>query len=145
MEEGKRPGQPALFKSVVDLDNKIKEYYQSCQPQKVNPDTDEEYTTDGKHPTITGLAHYLGFESRQSFYDYEERPEFSYTIKRARLAIESNYEQALFSRNPTGPIFALKNLGWTDKQEVVSRNVNYNSELTRDEIKKISDTLDSDV
>ena len=28
------------------------------------------------------------------------------------------YEKALPSRNPSGPIFALKNFGWTDKQDV---------------------------
>ena len=28
------------------------------------------------------------------------------------------YEKALHSRNPSGPIFALKNFGWTDKQDV---------------------------
>lgn len=31
------------------------------------------------------------------------------------------------------------------KQEVVTKNVNYNSELTQDEIKKIAESLDSDV
>lgn len=69
-------------------------------------------------PTITGLCNYLGFESRQSFYDYEKRDGFSYTIKRARLFIEQEYEEMLALGNPTGAIFALKNFGWTDKQEV---------------------------
>jgi len=68
--------------------------------------------------TISGLAYYLGFESRQSFYDYEKRPEFSYTIKRARLFIENEYEKLLISNNTTGAIFALKNFGWTDKSEL---------------------------
>ena len=63
-------------------------------------------------------AHFLGFESRQSFYDYEKEGEFSYTIKKARLKIESCYEQNLHSGNPSGSIFALKNLGWSDKQEI---------------------------
>ena len=68
--------------------------------------------------TITGLAYHLGFESRQSFYDYEKRENFSYTIKRARLFIENEYEKLLISNNTTGAIFALKNFGWTDKQEI---------------------------
>jgi phage terminase small subunit len=38
-----------------------------------------------------------------------------------------------------------KILGFDAVQKVINTNVNYNSELTRDEIKKISDTLDSDV
>ena len=28
------------------------------------------------------------------------------------------YEKALHGRSPTGAIFALKNFGWTDKQDV---------------------------
>lgn len=68
-------------------------------------------------PTITGLCYYLGFESRQSFYDYEKRESFSYTVKRARLFIELEYEEMLSTGNTTGAIFALKNFGWHDKTE----------------------------
>lgn len=67
--------------------------------------------------TITGLALALGFESRQSFYDYEKNGEFSYTIKRLRLQIESEYEKKLHESACTGAIFALKNFGWKDKTE----------------------------
>lgn len=69
-------------------------------------------------PTITGLCIYLGFESRQSFYKYEDDPEFCYTIKKARTFIEREYEEMLIAGNTTGAIFALKNFGWTDKQEI---------------------------
>lgn len=67
--------------------------------------------------TIAGLAYNLGFESRQSFYDYEEIPEFSYIIKRARLRVETAYEEKLSEGSCTGAIFALKNMGWKDKTE----------------------------
>jgi len=67
--------------------------------------------------TITGLAMYLGFDSRQSLYDYEKRPEFSYIIKEARLAVENDYEISLRTASVTGAIFALKNMGWRDKVE----------------------------
>lgn len=69
-------------------------------------------------PTITGLCLYLGFESRQSFYDYEKRPGFSYVIKKARLRIEHQYEEQLNAGNTVGAIFALKNMNWTDRQDV---------------------------
>lgn len=70
--------------------------------------------------TITGLALALGFLDRRSIYDYEERGKFSYVVKRARLKIEHHAEKLLLSRpsNSAGPIFALKNYGWTDKQEI---------------------------
>jgi hypothetical protein len=67
--------------------------------------------------TVTGLALALGFESRQSFYDYEKNGEFSYTIKHFRLQIENGYEEKLHENGCTGAIFALKNFGWKDKTE----------------------------
>jgi len=67
---------------------------------------------------ITGLALFLGFESRQSFYDYEKMDGYSYAIKRARTRIELSYEIDLRKQSNSGAIFALKNMGWTDKQEV---------------------------
>lgn len=99
-------GRPSLFNTALELENLIDLYFEGL-------------AEDEKTPTITGLALHLGFESRQSVYDYEKRnDEFSYTIKRARLKVENAYEEALLSRNSTGAIFALKNFGWADKQEI---------------------------
>lgn len=69
-------------------------------------------------PTITDLVLHCGFCNRQSFYDYEKIPEYSYTIKRARSRIESVYESLLQTSTPVGAIFALKNFDWKDKQEI---------------------------
>lgn len=116
---GANSGRPPHFENLTDLEKRIQEYFDSCEIRKEkDPETDEEIIIDGKQPTITGLAHFLGFESRQSLYDYEGKEEFTYSIKRAKLVIESNYEQALFGRNAAGPIFALKNFGWKDTQEI---------------------------
>ena len=98
-------GQPPKYSSPEELDIKVQEYL-------------AEIKLNSEPATITGLALYLGFCSRQSFYDYENLKEFSYTIKKARLTIESKYEIALHGGNASGPIFALKNLGWSDKQEI---------------------------
>jgi len=95
-------GNPPLYNNPKDLQSKIDSYF----------------TEDNVKPTISGLAYHLGFESRQSFYDYEERIKFSYTIKRARLKIEMSYESKLHGNNVAGPIFALKNMGWKDVQGV---------------------------
>lgn len=119
--EKKGPGQPAFFSSAEELQAKIDEYYESCKTKVVKADKEIEGSEDeivyGEPLTITGLAYFLGFESRQSFYDYEKRPEFSYIIKRARFKVESGYEANLHGKSPVGSIFALKNMGWTDKQE----------------------------
>lgn len=136
-------GRPSLFKTVEEIERKIEEYYFFIEGEfeimdYVNllgePDKKKVYTREAENPSITGLALYLGFESRQSIYDYEKSGEFSYTIKRARLKIESAYEQALLTRNSTGAIFALKNFGWTDKQEVVNTNFNHDEEINYDEL-----------
>lgn len=108
-------GRPALFESPEEMQSKIDEYFDGgCNKRKIG-------TLGGvieiPSYTISGLAYFLGFESRQSFYDYEERDEYSYIIKRARLRIEINYEEMLSDGKPTGSIFALKNMGWKDKTE----------------------------
>ena len=94
-------GRPPIFDTPEQLENLIQAYFDEKQ-EKV---------------TVTGLAYHLGFESRQSIYDYKERLEFSYIIKRATLWIESMYEEKLSGNNVAGSVFALKNMGWKDKQE----------------------------
>jgi hypothetical protein len=50
---------------------------------------------------------------------YQDKPEFSHTIKRAKLRIEDALEQRLArAASVTGIIFNLKNnFGWKDAQE----------------------------
>ena len=85
--------------TVEELEQMIEKYFLS------NPDK----------PTVTGLAYFLGFESRQSLYDYKNREESSYSIKKAVLRIESKHEEKLYESAAAGSIFWLKNRDWTDK------------------------------
>jgi DNA-packaging protein gp3 len=125
------PGQPPKYATAEELQAKCDEYFkyikgefkiidQTYQDEKGNTKIEkvEVCTRPPESPAITGLALFLGFESRQSVYDYEKNGLFSYTIKRNRLKVEHEYEKALLSRNSTGAIFALKNFGWSDKQEI---------------------------
>ena len=76
-------------------------------------------TGGGKTESYLGLSIFaIGFRRLTKIDDYENDGEFSCTIKSARLAIEAVYESNLHSGNATGSIFALKNFGWKDKQEV---------------------------
>lgn len=109
-------GRPAMFKTQKALQKKINEYFKNC-PDKKTITTKLGEVIEVPIFTISGLAYFLGFESRQSFYDYENKEGFSYTIKRARLFIEKEYEKLLQENNCAGIIFALKNLGWSDKTE----------------------------
>lgn len=110
-----------IFNSVEELQKGIDSYFNG-EMRKKTSFTKEGVPIEIPVPTITGLAIHLGFESRQSFYDYEKRDGYSYTIKRARLFIEREYEELLQVGNTTGAIFALKNMGWIDKTEVDSKN-----------------------
>lgn len=113
-------GRPPLFKSQEELQSTINKYFEECPDKKTI--VVGESTIDIPVHTICGLALFLGFESRQSFYDYEKNEMFSYIIKRARLRIEQKYEQNLSFNNPTGSIFALKNMGWVDSQTLDHKN-----------------------
>ena len=75
-------------------------------------------------PTLTGLCFHLGFESLQSFYDYEKREAFSYTVRRLRLFVQSCYEQQLYGFAWAGSAFALKNIGQSDWKDEVIQNQN---------------------
>lgn len=97
-------GRPKVYETPELMAQAIDLYLATCEAEK-------------KAPTVTRMALALGFESRQSFYDYEEKPEFSYIIKTARLYVEAGYEDGLRENNCTGSIFALKNMGWKDKVE----------------------------
>lgn len=88
-------------------------------PEKFEAAVDAYFANPETIHTWTGLAIHLGFESRQSLQDYKEKEGFTYPIKKALLLIEKTYEERMMMlKNPSGPIFALKNFGWKDKQEI---------------------------
>ena len=111
----KDTGRPPKYKDAESLQVAIDNYFNNL------PEKDKILGSGVKVsvpvPTISGLCYELGYASRQSFYDLEKVDEFSYTIKRARLFIEKEYEEQLQVGNTTGAIFALKNMGWKDKTE----------------------------
>jgi hypothetical protein len=99
---GNEGGRPAHYETPEDLRIRCIAFFDNCTDHNIKA-------------TITGLALYLGFSSRSSLDDYEKRnDEFSYIIKRAKLAVENSYELS----GQTFDIFALKNMGWKDKTEM---------------------------
>ena len=132
-EEKDLGGRPALFNSDEDLQSAIDKYFKKGVHKRMVEigKGDAKQIIEIPVPTITGLCYYLGFESRQSFYDYEKREGFSYTIKRARLFIEKEYEEQLQIGNTVGAIFALKNMGWMDSQKM-------DMSITNKEIPKVT-------
>lgn len=134
--EGNNGGRPPIFESSEELSNKIIEYFdwiegeyemkegtRTTTDKETNTTTTETYEYEvclrlPEAPTITGLALFLGFASRQSLYDYLKKEEFAYSIKRALLIVENSYEKGLRSNNCTGVIFALKNMKWYDSSKL---------------------------
>ena len=101
-------GRPMIWKDPMELSDLVAEYFNQ---------------TD--RPTLSGLAVFLEID-RQTLYNYKERDQFFDIIKRATAKVESIYEErAIYENNPTGVIFALKNMGWTDRVES-NQNVNGN-------------------
>jgi len=120
--ESKNPvGRPRIIKSPEEFDAKVDEYFATGRR------TTRARTKDGEEyeipkVTLTGLCIYLGFCDKISFYDYEKFPEFSNSVKRARQMIEREYEERLENPACSGSIFALKNFGWSDRQDVALQN-----------------------
>lgn len=86
--------------------------------QKAN-DYFEQLAEDKEYPTATGLTIALGFASRNSLAMYRKDPDYEHIINYAMLMIEHGYERQMANgRGDAGVIFALKNFGWSDKQEL---------------------------
>ncbi len=103
-----RTGRPLKFNNVEELEEKIQEYFENTPDEEL---------------TITGLALALDCD-RKTLINYEKRDDFFHTIKKAKTIVENSYERALRKNGRTGDIFALKNFGWTDKQEIESTTTN---------------------
>lgn len=127
---GNKGGRPPIYKDAKALAKAVDRYFVYIEGEfhmETVAVTDEE-TGETKlkkvkvwdrYPepaTVTGLVLFLGFAHRQSLEDYEKRVEFSDIIKRARTRVEHEYEKRLHGDKNTGAIFALKNMGWVDKQ-----------------------------
>lgn len=117
-------GAPPKFETPEEMEIKINEYFDYIRGEirrVEHQGTDKEKVIWKRKPeraTITGLILYMGFACKNSFYEYEKKHSFSILIKKAKMTIEKVYEERLGGTNVTGSIFALKNLGWKDKQEI---------------------------
>jgi hypothetical protein len=117
-------GRPPHFDTPEDLENKCFEYFQQC-------------ILEGEKASITGMTLFVGFSSRASWDDYAKKEEFRYIVKRAKLTVEHSYEMSGTSFD----IFLLKNMGWSDKTEVESTNINVNREVTKEDLQKANEAL----
>lgn len=134
---GNHGGRPPEYETPEQLMDKVEEYFKYCEGEfhmenRVLKEEDEDgnvsqktvavkiWDREPEQYKITKLCLFLGFCSRSSLDDNARRSrEFSYIIKYAKMLVESAYEDRLTTKdNPTGAIFALKNMGWKDKTEI---------------------------
>ncbi len=99
-------GRPLKFKTPKELQEKIDNYFST------RIDEDGNFL---KPITITGLALHLD-TTRETLCRYEEKDQFTDTLKKAKLMVENFYEEQLMGKSVTGAIFALKNFDWNDTQ-----------------------------
>jgi hypothetical protein len=123
---GNTGGRPPAYETPEELEKECIKYFQYC--------VDEQ-----EKATITGLTLFLGFCSRSSLVDYAKKKEFTHILKRAKLTVEHSYEMT----GNTIDIFALKQMGWTDKQELQhSGEINSNlSSLSTEELLKRAEAI----
>ena len=100
--ELRKVGRPLKIKSPKQMEEILNEYFA---------------TTDENKITITGICLALDLD-KSNFYEYENREGYENIVKRARMIVENSYEMSLRENGRTGDIFALKNFGWKDKQEI---------------------------
>ena len=100
-------GRPRIIETPEEFDALLEAYLERV----LDPETYEPIT-------LTGLVLSLGFSSKQSLYEYGQRDGFTDSVKRARLVVEHSYELNLRGQNAAGVIFALKNMDWSDKQQL---------------------------
>lgn len=116
-------GRPRIYDDPDELEKVVNDYFNIPETKTVEISCGTEIITTGKtipnpKPTVTGLALHLGFADKTTLYEYRDRPEFSYSIKRALTMIEEYHERGLTENNVTGRIFALKNMGWKDNLDL---------------------------
>lgn len=120
----KKIGRPRIWDKPEEMEAAIDIYFSKFQP-----------------PTITGLALFLGYSCRQSFYDAAKLDGFNDTIKRARARCEEYAENELFNNpRPTGAIFWLKNAGWSDRKDItINGNMTVTSMTPEERRKRIEE------
>ena len=127
-------GRPPVFENENNLKKRIEDYFDSLIDEET-----QEYT---KRPTMTGMALFLGYASRQSMYDNAKKEEFSYIITRAQQVIAMSYEEMLLTKVSSGAIFALKNMGWKDKTETDITSAGNELKATPSEIRFVNKRKD---
>ena len=97
-------GRPLKYPDPKTFEDKIDEYFKETPKEEI---------------TITGLCLALRI-NKDTFYEYGKKEGYKEIVDLARLKVENSYELSLRKYGRTGDIFALKNFGWRDQQEITA-------------------------
>jgi hypothetical protein len=107
--------RPRMYDTAEEFDLQVDTYVLNCAMTK-------------EPMLVTDLALFLGFCAVQSLSDYVKNPEFTSSVKRARLIVENGYAKAALKSNSAGAMFLLKcSYGYVDRQVL---DVNTKAEIT---------------
>ena len=98
-------GRPKKFNSVDELEILFDEYFNN---------------TPREEWTMTGLCIACDMDY-QTLINYSKKDEYFEPIKKAKMKVHNEYEKDLRRKGRSGDIFALKNFGWRDRQEIDSK------------------------
>lgn len=73
-----------------------------------------EQVIDEDHPTVTGLALFLGFPSKECLWKYAENPEYEPAMRYALLRAENFYEKEMLKGNANVKVLLKIFKGWED-------------------------------
>ena len=150
-------GRPPKYKSVEEIEDKIEQYFESCEGEPLIDDEGNQvvnkygypcWIKPPKPPTVTGLALALGFTTRLSLLNYQGKKEFMNTITRAKTKIEEYAESRLFDRDGSnGAQFSLRNnfKGWNGEQEKSQDEMEKLDEIIRNIDKVAVDSGETEV
>jgi len=111
-------GRPPKFTDPAQLQEKVNEYFESCEGKLLADNEGNPMLDKYGHPiiygekpmTTVGLAYHLGFLSKQSLYDYKGRAAFKEIIQKAIMRIEVYTCERLFDKDGcNGARFSLQN------------------------------------
>lgn len=93
-------------KDIKSLEKKVNDYFDKCDIEN------EPYC-------LPALALALDFSSSSQLIEYSKQPnDIGVILKKARLKIEANTLKMALKTNGAGPIFILKNMGYSDRQDL---------------------------
>lgn len=115
------------YKTAEELEKAVEAYKIYCaghvlEDEDGNPVLDRDgvaVVIDAHPPTVTGLAYFLGFKSRQALLNYQGRAQFRDVITRAKMWVEVQTEERLYDRaGQKGAQFSLyHNFRWKDEEK----------------------------